>query len=85
MDSESDRAHRGRAPLAPATSGWDTLRVEFPGRRVEEWPVVGIFRFVDMVGDNLLAEFPSAVDAVRCALLIQNQLAASKSAQRLKM
>jgi TolB-like protein/class 3 adenylate cyclase/Tfp pilus assembly protein PilF len=32
-------------------------------------------RVVDMVGDNLLAEFPSAVDAVRCALLIQDQLA----------
>jgi putative ABC transport system permease protein len=31
----------------------DTLRVEFPGRRVEEWPVVGIFRFIDMVGDNI--------------------------------
>ena len=31
-------------------------------------------RVVDMVGDNLLAEFPSAVDAVRCALLIQDQL-----------
>ena len=32
-------------------------------------------RVVDMVGDNLLAEFPSAVDAVRCALLVQDQLA----------
>ena len=31
----------------------DTLRVEFRGRRIEEWPVVGIFRFVDMVGDNI--------------------------------
>jgi putative ABC transport system permease protein len=31
----------------------DTLRVEFPGRRIEEWPVVGIFRFVDNVGDNI--------------------------------
>lgn len=32
-------------------------------------------RVVDMVGDNLLAEFPSAVDAVRCALVVQDQLA----------
>jgi adenylate cyclase len=32
-------------------------------------------RVVDMVGDNLLAEFRSAVDAVRCALLVQDQLA----------
>jgi putative ABC transport system permease protein len=31
----------------------DTLRIEFPGRRAEEWPVVGIFRFVDNVGDNI--------------------------------
>ncbi len=32
-------------------------------------------RVVDMVGDNLLAEFPSAVDAVQCAVEIQRQLA----------
>ncbi|MGB5249422.1 MAG: adenylate/guanylate cyclase domain-containing protein [Gammaproteobacteria bacterium] len=32
-------------------------------------------RVVDMVGDNLLAEFPSAVDAVQCAMEIQRQLA----------
>ena len=32
----------------------DTLRIEFSGRRDEEWPVVGIFRFVDNVGDNVL-------------------------------
>ena len=31
-------------------------------------------RVVDMVGDNLLAEFPSAVDAVQCAVEIQRQL-----------
>jgi adenylate cyclase len=31
-------------------------------------------RVVDKVGDNLLAEFPSAVDAVQCALEIQRQL-----------
>jgi adenylate cyclase len=33
-------------------------------------------RVVDMVGDNLLAEFPSAVDAVQCSLEIQRQLGA---------
>ena len=32
-------------------------------------------RVVDMVGDNLLAEFPSAVDAVQCAIETQRQLA----------
>lgn len=31
-------------------------------------------RVVDAVGDNILAEFPSAVDAVHCALEIQRQL-----------
>lgn len=34
-------------------------------------------RVVDAVGDNLLAEFPSAVDAVQCAIEIQRQLADS--------
>lgn len=36
-------------------------------------------RVVDMVGDNLLAEFPSAVDAVQCAVRIQEQLAESNA------
>lgn len=31
----------------------DTLRVEIAGKRAEEWPVVGIFRFTDMLGDSL--------------------------------
>ncbi len=31
----------------------DTLRVEINGDRAEEWPVVGIFRFTDMLGDSL--------------------------------
>ena len=37
-------------------------------------------RVVDAVGDNLLAEFPSAVDAVRCAIAAQGLLAARDSA-----
>jgi TolB-like protein/Tfp pilus assembly protein PilF len=36
-------------------------------------------RVVDMVGDNLLAEFPSAVDAVQCAVETQRQLAESNA------
>ena len=31
-------------------------------------------RVVDNPGDNLLAEFPSAVDAVECAVQLQNRL-----------
>ena len=31
-------------------------------------------RFVDSIGDNLLAEFSSVVDAVRCAVHIQEDL-----------
>ncbi|KAA3663913.1 MAG: hypothetical protein DWQ04_08400, partial [Chloroflexi bacterium] len=31
----------------------DTLRVEVPGIPAEEWPVVGVFRFTDMIGDAL--------------------------------
>lgn len=31
----------------------DTLRIQVPGNPIEEWPVVGIFRFTDMLGDSL--------------------------------
>ena len=31
----------------------DTVRVKFQGQREEDWPVVGIFRFTDMLGDSL--------------------------------
>ncbi len=32
----------------------DTIRVDFPGQGIEEWPVVGIFRFIDMASDLLV-------------------------------
>jgi putative ABC transport system permease protein len=31
----------------------DTLRIDIPGQRSEEWPVVGIFRFIGLAGDML--------------------------------
>lgn len=31
----------------------DTIRVKIPGNRAEAWPVLGVFRFTDMVGDSL--------------------------------
>jgi adenylate cyclase len=36
-------------------------------------------RVVDSPGDNLLAEFPSAVDAVRCAVKMQQALNSTNS------
>jgi putative ABC transport system permease protein len=38
--------------LYPDLQPGDTLRVDLPGNRVEDWTVVGIFRFIDMIGDT---------------------------------
>jgi putative ABC transport system permease protein len=32
----------------------DTLTIKIPGRHAEDWKVVGIFRFVDMLGDPMV-------------------------------
>ena len=37
----------------PNLQAGDTVRISIQGRRAEEWPVVGIFRFTDMFGDTL--------------------------------
>lgn len=31
----------------------DTIIVKIPGERADEWTVVGVFRFIDMIGDTL--------------------------------
>ncbi len=31
----------------------DSLRIQIPGQRAEEWPVVGIYRFMSLAGDML--------------------------------
>ncbi|MCP4428930.1 MAG: FtsX-like permease family protein [Chloroflexi bacterium] len=31
----------------------DSIRVKIQGHETEEWPVVGVFRFTDMIGDSL--------------------------------
>jgi putative ABC transport system permease protein len=33
----------------------DTLRVDLPGNRIEEWEIVGIFRFMNMLGTDSIA------------------------------
>ena len=43
----------------------DTLNVEITGNREEEWEVVGIFRYVDIVGDPMAyAEFDYVADKI---------------------
>ena len=37
----------------PGLKPGDKLMIKIPGRREEEWEVVGIFRFVDMLGDPM--------------------------------
>lgn len=39
--------------LYPDLQPGDTLRVDLAGNRVEAWPVVGVFRFTNMLGDSL--------------------------------
>ena len=31
----------------------DIMRIDIAGHRTEEWPVIGIYRFIDMEGDLL--------------------------------
>jgi putative ABC transport system permease protein len=38
--------------LYPHLEPGDTLRVKIPGERDEAWVVVGVFRFIDMLGDT---------------------------------
>jgi putative ABC transport system permease protein len=41
----------------------DSIQIKVPGKRVEEWSVVGVFRFISMVGDTLAyADFDFIAD-----------------------
>ena len=39
--------------LYPELQPGDSLLIKVPGRREESWTVVGVFRFIDMLGDTL--------------------------------
>jgi putative ABC transport system permease protein len=55
----SDSIYKDYPDLQPG----DTLLVKAPGQRVEEWTVVGVFRFISMVGDTLAyADFDFVAD-----------------------
>ncbi len=47
----------------PGLQPGDTIRVKVPGQRVEPWTVVGVFRFISMIGDTLAyADFDFVAD-----------------------
>ena len=55
----SDSIYEDYPDLQPG----DPLLVKVPGQRVEEWTVVGVFRFISMVGDTLAyADFDFVAD-----------------------
>ena len=41
--------------IYPDLQPGDTLRVDLPGNRIEDWEVVGIFRFMNMLGTDTIA------------------------------
>ena len=51
----------------------DGLIVEFGGR------------IANTAGDSVLAEFPSAVDAVQCAVVVQDKLGGARTRARLRI
>jgi class 3 adenylate cyclase len=68
-------------PILPATRGWSPEDEEETLRRLASYrSVVDDFiakargRIFNTAGDAVLAEFPSAVEAVRCAIDIQESL-----------
>jgi putative ABC transport system permease protein len=49
--------------IYPDLQPGDTILVKVPGHRVAEWTVVGVFRFISMVGDTLAyADFDYVAD-----------------------
>jgi len=51
--------------LYPDLQMGDSILVKVPGKQVEEWAVVGVFRFISMVGDTLAyADFDYITDLI---------------------
>src|ERR1700736_1229294 len=67
-----------------ALMGADEARTvrDLKGHQSVELPMIGEFvgRIVDTAGDGILAEFPSVVNAVKCALAIQSRMAERNAA-----
>ena len=67
-----------------ALMGTDEARTvrDLKGHQVVVLPMVGEFggRIIDTAGDGILAEFPSVVNAVKCAVAIQSKMAERNAA-----
>ena len=85
MSNETGRVTRKlRAILSADVKGYSLLMADDEAHTIETLKKYRVImseliqqhtgRVVDNPGDNLLAEFGSAVDAVDCAMQIQNQL-----------
>jgi adenylate cyclase len=67
-----------------ALMGADEARTvrDLKGHQAVVLPMVGEFggRIIDTAGDGILAEFPSVVNAVKCAVAIQSSIAERNAA-----
>ena len=89
MSSEPKVTRKLRAILSADVKGYSLLMADdeaYTIRKLEEYRtrmsnLIGANSgsVVDAVGDNLLAEFSSAVDAIQCAVEIQKALKAKNS------
>ena len=82
---QESQSRRLAAILAADIAGYSALMGADEARTVRDLkghqavvlPMVGEFggRIIDTAGDGILAEFPSVVNAVKCAVAIQSKMA----------